>query len=249
MDIKKIKPADVLGTLDNLVAKIPESIANILRNIAFLIFGVVLCYVAYNAFIYGYGLAKQEGHELARDTKSIFLEEIERDYNRKRKNIRMPSNENMVEEDLYKISKKYEPYGREIEPESIVSPESSLLDAEKSIRALKQKNSTTPLAELEDVTPRIENNSLRENSIPKRNFSLKDNFDSPNSQKISDPTEGLENSVGSKDSYYAEKGLDKNKKPESNLKYVKDAPTEEKKNRLDLPNRKKSGERGLLPIE
>lgn len=229
MDLKKIKPVDLLGFLDNLIAKIPDSIQRIIRNAFLGICAIVAIYVIYKASIFGWGLAKQEGHELARDTKSIFLEEIEREYNRKRKNIKMPDS-NFVEEDLYKIKKKYEPFGREMESESIVPNDSNLLEKEVGLRTLKDKTPTSALSELDDSPSQIP--SYKEIEKPKREFKLKDNFET-DSDKTSEPTLIFEKS----DNYYSTKSIDKKEKEDQSIKLEQPLPNE-KKNRLQIPNKK-----------
>jgi hypothetical protein len=237
MDLKKIKPNDVLGFLDNLISKIPDSIAKVIRNVFIGLFTFIAIYVVYKATIFGWGLAKQEGHELARDTKSIFLEEVEREYNRKRKNIKMPDS-SFVEEDLYKIKKKYEPYGREIEPETISPNDRSLLEKEIGLRALKDKTPTSPLSELEE-SPNP-SPSYKEPARQKREFRLRDNFES-SSNKSSDPTLIFDNS----DNYYSTKPIDKKEKEDTSIKVEPKLPNEYK-NRLQTPNKKQTGAKTLL---
>ena len=38
MDLKKIKPVDLLGFLDNIIAKIPDSIQKIIKNVFTIIY-------------------------------------------------------------------------------------------------------------------------------------------------------------------------------------------------------------------
>jgi hypothetical protein len=185
MDFKKIKPNDVLGFLDELVAKIPESISSLLTKVMIGILVLSIIYAAYYGYKRGYGSARQEGQELAKDTKSLFLEDIEREYNRKRKNIRMPSAESLISDEIYKTPKQYEPYGRNTDSGAIVAPEDSLLENDKSIRSYKKKGDTSPLAELNDVPPSQETpipygtENQNQDLKPKRRLELKDNFDNP----------------------------------------------------------------------
>lgn len=185
MDFKKIKPRDVLGFLDDLVAKIPESIASLFRKLMIGILILAVGYAIYWGYLIGVGSAEQEGQELAKDTKSLFQEDIEREYNRKRKNIRMPSDDTLIGEDLYKTPKQYENYGRTNEPNSIYATDDSLIENDKSIRSLKRKGDTSPLAELNDVPTSQEvpipsrNESGDSSRTKKRKLYLKDNFDNP----------------------------------------------------------------------
>lgn len=197
MDFKKIKPKDVLGFLDDLVAKIPESIASIFRKLMIGVLLIALGYGIYWGYLVGVGSAKQEGQELAKDTKSLFQEDIEREYNRKRKNIRMPSDDTLIGEDLYKTPKQYERYGRQTEPDSIYSADDSLVENDKSIRSLKRKGDSSPLAELNDVPATQEfpipnrNENSESNKGKKRKLYLKDNFDDPLSGSESRDMEGI----------------------------------------------------------
>ena len=187
MDFKKIKPNDILGYLDDLVAKIPESISSLLTKVMVGILVIAILYAMYYGYVRGYGSAKQEGQELAKDTKSLFQEDIEREYNRRRKNIRMPSADSLLSDEIYKTPKQYEPYGRNNEPNSLYAPDDTKLENDKSIRSLKRKGDTSPLAELNDVAPSQElpfvtptrSESSNPDAKPKRKLYLKDNFDNP----------------------------------------------------------------------
>ena len=189
MDFKKIKPNDVLGFLDDLVAKIPESISSLLTKVMVGILVLAIIYAMYYGYVRGKGSATQEGQELAKDTKSLFQEDIERDYNRKRKNIRMPSSDSLLSDEIYKTPKQYESYGRTNEPNSIYSPDDTMVENSKSLRAFKRKGETSPLAELNDTAPSQEIPTVtptrNENTDPtqktKRKLYLKDSFDNPSS--------------------------------------------------------------------
>jgi hypothetical protein len=89
LDPKIIDPSKALGFLDSLVDKIPDEIAKLLKKIAIALFIFFLLIAAYYGWNLGYGDAQQDGMKLAEDTKSLFYDEIERDYNRKRKNINL----------------------------------------------------------------------------------------------------------------------------------------------------------------
>ncbi|MEM7182826.1 MAG: hypothetical protein AAF518_18080 [Spirochaetota bacterium] len=77
--------------LDDLARKVPENVASFLRMIAILVFILLLGFAAYYGWQKGTGQATQEGQDLAKDTRTLFQEEIEKDYNRRRTDIRMPS--------------------------------------------------------------------------------------------------------------------------------------------------------------
>jgi hypothetical protein len=152
MDIKKFKPSDILDFLDGLVAKVPENIATLFRYVMIAIFSFCVFYAIYWGYQRGYASAKEEGQELARDTKSLFTEEIEREYNRKRKNIRMPSADALLGDEIYKQRKQYESYGREgSQKEDVVIPDQKLLEEETgSFRTIKSKSGGSPIIETEN---------------------------------------------------------------------------------------------------
>jgi hypothetical protein len=247
MDIKKIKPNDVLGFLDGLVAKIPESISRIIRSIVFILFGIVTIYAIYKAFLFGYSTADQEGLELARDTKSIFLEEIEREYNRKKRTSSGVSYSGVqLEDSEFKPKKKYEPYGRELDSETIVSPEENLL--ESPLKARVPKVNTSPLMELEDSSiqtqPLYKSNTEVEK--PKKLYKLKDNFE-PFNENFSEPTNSFESSY----SQPYTKPVDKKKiQPTIENQYQPIPESTEKKNKLQIPSKSTSSDKSkLIPIE
>ena len=51
MDFKKIKPNDVLGYLDELVAKIPESISSLLTKVMVGILVIAILYAMYYGYV------------------------------------------------------------------------------------------------------------------------------------------------------------------------------------------------------
>ncbi len=236
MDFKKIKPNDVLGYLDELVAKIPESISSLLTKVMVGILLIAIAYAMYYGYVRGYGSAQQEGQELAKDTKSLFQEDIEREYNRKRKNIRMPSADSLLSDEIYKTPKQYESYGRTNEPNSLYAPDDTKLENDKSIRTLKRKGDTSPLAELNDVAPSQEipsvaptrNEGSNVDLKPKRKLYLKDNFDNP---------------LSSGDNRELNSVLDKvntDLHPEKKILTKKDS-NKDRMNTMDLPTSNESG--------
>ncbi len=231
MDFKKIKPNDVLGFLDELVAKIPESISSLLTKIMVGILVLAIIYAMYYGYVRGYGSATQEGQELAKDTKSLFQEDIEREYNRKRKNIRMPSADSLIGEEIYKTPKQYESYGRANEANSIYAPDNSMIDNDKSIRTLKRKGDTSPLAELNQVAPSQEIPSVAPaqeegsdgNLKPKRKLYLKDNFDNPLSSSESRELNSVLDKVNT--DLHSEKKILNKKEPNKDKGNLSDSPT------------------------
>ncbi|WCL50414.1 LIC_11485 family protein [Leptospira sp. GIMC2001] len=89
LDTTGIDPKKALGALDNLANKIPDDIAKLLKKIAIALFAFFVCVAAYYGWNLGYGDTSAEGLKIAEDSKSLFIEDLEREYNRKRKNIRI----------------------------------------------------------------------------------------------------------------------------------------------------------------
>ncbi|MCC5815654.1 MAG: hypothetical protein JJT78_12935 [Leptospira sp.] len=85
----KIDPKKALGSLDGLANKVPDDIAKLIKKIAISLFVFFLIIAAYYGWTAGYGDNSTEGLKLAEDTKSLFKADIEKEYNRKRKNIRL----------------------------------------------------------------------------------------------------------------------------------------------------------------
>jgi hypothetical protein len=254
MNFKKPKnPGEILDFLDSLVARIPERIGEPIKKLAIVLFAIAGLYVVYVWAIKGYDTAPQLGQELAKDTKSLFLEDIEKAYNRKRTNIRMPEASTLLGDDLYKAKKEYEPSTRmRQEGESVLSnPNQELLERESEIRALKSKNQyQPPLSEQESSGGYLTRSEKTEESPkPKKNYA-KDNFDNSSSDK-------------SVDEFYFKtlhvpesrnKVLDKKKweKPEmvnEDAKILKnEIPQKEKKEKLIVPSRNKQNSGDILPM-
>ncbi|NCN08349.1 MAG: hypothetical protein GW938_00755 [Leptospira sp.] len=124
LDPKGIDPSKALGALDSLANKIPDDIAKLLKKIAIALFAFFLMVAAYYGWTIGYGDTQAEGLKLAEDTKSMFYEDLERDYNRKRKNINLSDVDldisRKVDEQMIRDSLRYNQ-----------SPESKILDSNK----------------------------------------------------------------------------------------------------------------------
>ncbi|TGL13660.1 LIC_11485 family protein [Leptospira meyeri] len=102
MDIKNINIPKVnvdtqkmMGAVDGLVDKIPSQVQDLLKKIAISLFVFFLIMAIYVGWTNGWENAKPQGMQLAQDTRSLFLMEIERDYNRKRKDVRMSDPEDL----------------------------------------------------------------------------------------------------------------------------------------------------------
>lgn len=102
MDIKNINIPKVnvdtqkmMGAVDGLVDKIPPQVQDLLKKIAIALFVFFLIMAIYIGWSHGWENAKPQGQQLAQDTRSLFITEIERDYNRKRKDVRMSDPEDL----------------------------------------------------------------------------------------------------------------------------------------------------------
>ncbi|MDX1957323.1 MAG: hypothetical protein SFU98_02055 [Leptospiraceae bacterium] len=150
MNFKKpTNPGDILAFLDNLVDKIPDRISKPLTKLVIVLFVIGLLYTAYIWAKKGYAMAPQQGQELGKDTKTLFLEEIERTYNRKRTNVRMPDSSTLLGDDALKAEKRFEYYGRERQEgeNSLVTPDPKLLEHDSALRNSKSKTGYPGLSE------------------------------------------------------------------------------------------------------
>lgn len=182
MDIKKIniKPVDVSGKINELIDKIPESVSSLLKKIGIALFVIGCLGAMYNGYTEGFSSAKEEGMELARDTKTLFLEEIERNYNRKRKDVRAGGDlSNLLSSEDYKPQKSYLSYSRESDTregnQRIIDSDSKPLEKEGAIQGMRGSGETPPLAEIYtnagNLSPETSVNEPRRNYRP-----LKDEF-------------------------------------------------------------------------
>ena len=255
MDIKKIniKKVDVWGKLNELVDKIPESISSLLKKIGIGIF-VIGCLVSiYDGYQKGFSSAKEEGMELAKDTKTLFLEDIERTYNRKRKDVRAGGDlTNLLSGDDYKPQKYYQSYSRESESREGNQPLSELknqpLEREGALQELKGNGDTPPIAD-------IQNNAgvlYPENSInePRKNYRpLKDEFPTQNQNAGDFYSKNLRETPN-----YNQQVLDRKPNSEENkLNYIdptvlqNDSDQKANKARLISPRKGKSSDRIITP--
>ncbi len=137
-----IDPRKALGNLDALANKVPEDIAKLLRKIAVALFVFFLIIAAYYGWTLGYGENNTEGLKIVEDQKSMFREDIEREYNRKRKNIRLSdieldithrAEERMLREEIARRSR------RDGSEAKILSPSDKPLEDESSLYEQKQE--------------------------------------------------------------------------------------------------------------
>lgn len=90
VDTKKM-----MGAVDGLVDKIPPQVASLLKKIAITLFVFFLLMGIYTGAKKGWENATPEGLQLASDTRSLFSMEIEKEYNRSRKDVRMSDPEDV----------------------------------------------------------------------------------------------------------------------------------------------------------
>ncbi len=152
VDIKKINIPKVnvdtkkmMGAVDGLVDKIPPQVQDLLRKIAITLLIFFLLMGVYIGWSKGWESAKPQGMQLAQDARSMFITEIERDYNRKRKDVRMSDPEDLKYESNRKMQFDFvserESVGvrREMIPE-----EESFLGKEYDFRNAKAIDTFTP---------------------------------------------------------------------------------------------------------
>lgn len=77
----------MMGAMDGLVDKIPPQVQDLLKKIALSLLVFFLVVAIYLGWTKGWESATPQGLQLAQDTRSLFLMEVERDYNRKRKDV------------------------------------------------------------------------------------------------------------------------------------------------------------------
>jgi hypothetical protein len=173
MDIKKFKPKDLLPIIEGLLEKIPDHVADLIKKFFIFIFAIAILYAMYSGYQDGFASAKEEGQELAKDTKTLFLEEIERSYNRKRVGIRMnsfsetpnfPSDENRTE-------KKYISNRRDFpDNNNILESDQKLAEREGVFQEMKKKGDTPPLDEIQDGTGYLNKDTELETVVPKKSY-------------------------------------------------------------------------------
>lgn len=93
--------------VDEQINKIPDEMATIGKRIALGILLFLLVVAAYYGWNLGMERATPAGLEIGKDTKSLFMEEVEGEYNRKRKNIQMGDLEISNSEELKMDYEKY----------------------------------------------------------------------------------------------------------------------------------------------
>lgn len=152
MELKKITPGSALGFIDGLIEKIPEKFMIHIRRVFYLIGATILVYAVYFGAEKGYGSATQEGQELGKDTKTLFQEEIERNFNRKRKGVRMPDNSGIYEDGLHTIEKFRDSFAKEEVIKEPAPPSDALLNRDEEFRPRQSQGNTPPMEDISKGT-------------------------------------------------------------------------------------------------
>jgi len=140
VDTKKM-----LGAVDSLVDKIPPQIQSLLRKIAIGLFIFFLIMAIYTGWSKGWEGAKPQGLQLAQDTRSLFLMEVERDYNRKRKDVQMTNPEDLSYESNRKMQFDFVSEREQTNPSQVAYPEESdFLGKEYDFRNRKAEDTSVP---------------------------------------------------------------------------------------------------------
>ncbi|TGN10589.1 LIC_11485 family protein [Leptospira ilyithenensis] len=140
VDTKKM-----FGAVDSLVDKIPPQIQSLLRKIAIGLFIFFLIMAIYTGWTKGWEGAKPQGLQLAQDTRSLFLMEVERDYNRKRKDVQMTDPEDLSYESNRKMQFDFISEREGTNPTQRTYPEESdFLGKEYDFRNRKAEDTSLP---------------------------------------------------------------------------------------------------------
>jgi hypothetical protein len=257
VDLKKIniKPGDIFAKINDLAENIPEGIAKALKTIGVALF-ILGCSIAiFNGYQDGFSSAKEEGMDLAKDTKTLFLEDIERNYNRKRKEVRATGDlSKLLSEDDYNPQKSYQAYSRETETregnQPLVDVKTQPLEREGAIQGIKSSGDVAPLAEIysnpEGLTP--END--RQPKSKKIYLPLKDEFDGSSNSKSGDFYENRLRETPNHNNQILDRNSENTKLrfDSSDPTLLRDEiPSERKNQRLITPKKGKSSDRIVTP--
>ncbi|MDF3818962.1 hypothetical protein P3G55_03565 [Leptospira sp. 96542] len=140
VDTKKM-----MGAATGLVDKIPPQIQDLIRKIVISLFFFFLIMAIYIGWSKGWENAKPQGMQLAQDTRSLFMMEIEKDYNRKRKDVRMSDPEDLTYESNRRMQFDFISE-REMgeKPKETLAEEKDFLGKEYDFRNQKTMDSTIP---------------------------------------------------------------------------------------------------------
>ncbi|GBF50775.1 hypothetical protein LPTSP4_23020 [Leptospira ryugenii] len=142
-----VDPKKVLGAADGLVGKIPPQVAALLRKIAIALLIFFLLMAIYTGWTRGWENATPQGLQLASDTRSLFAMELEKEYNRSRKDVRMTDPEEIEYEHNKKMQFEFISERESINPTKTPIPEEDdFLGKERDFRNRKNESTTPPLA-------------------------------------------------------------------------------------------------------
>lgn len=137
MDVKQlINPKGALDGADALARRIPDGIARILRNTAVALGIVALIGAIILGWMYGWRMAKPVGVRKFENTKSLFSEDIQRDYNRSRVDIQ-PMDSIQTENNLDDMDTQMDP--TRLSRSKSEAPMQEGLDLEKSPADLREQ--------------------------------------------------------------------------------------------------------------
>lgn len=153
VDLKKlpipkvqVDTKQVFGLVGGLIAKIPPQVQDLIRKAVITIFAFMMLFAIYSGWTKGWEAAKPQGLQLAQDTRSLFLEEIERDYNRSRKDIELSSPESIRFENLRKMEFSFTQERETSQGRGGLVPESQeLLGTEYDLRNKRSRQDLPPL--------------------------------------------------------------------------------------------------------
>ncbi|MDZ4725916.1 MAG: hypothetical protein SH817_07155 [Leptospira sp.] len=187
VDLKKINipkvnvdPKKMLGAADGLVDKIPPQVASLLKKIAVSLLVFFLLMAIYSGWSKGWENATPEGLQLASDTRSLFVTEIEKEYNRSRKDVHMSDPEDFKYESNHRMQFEFVSERESINPNQMPAPEEAdFLGKERDFRNRKNESTTPPLAtpsgeglisspiDIEEIGSWQNSNTLQELNEPK----------------------------------------------------------------------------------
>ncbi|MCB1141104.1 MAG: hypothetical protein H7A24_02090 [Leptospiraceae bacterium] len=254
MDIKNLKPKDILPLIDGLLEKIPDPIASILKKFAATVLGIFVLYAAYVGWSAGYSSIKEEGQELAKDTKTMFLEDIERSYNRKRSDIRMGGGDisEALSTESFQPEKEYLSSRRDssLNP-GLVPPDSKLMERQGMLQESRSQRNSPPLevvdgGELEKSEENSGSRIQRKTYRPSKDSFLLDNpsisDDSYYEKQMRETSNKNHSGIEEEPTKTNQKRLNFN--PEDSMIFQNN--TEKKKTKLQIPKSKK---RNHSPLE
>ncbi len=140
VDTKKM-----MGAVDGMVDRIPPQVASLLKKISIALLVFFILMGIYYGWTKGWEGATPQGMQLASDTRSLFAMEIETEYNRSRKDVRM-SDPDDVKFDTNRRMEFEFVSEREVENiESKPAPEENdFLGKEYDFRNRKSESTSTP---------------------------------------------------------------------------------------------------------